>query len=80
MHFVLAAAVAGAGVYGILTLAADYKHAFDYYADGKALMMFVVMSLIAVAVWAVLLEWLCSVSKYYKAKRTGFNQRLFGML
>ena len=65
LHFVLAAAVAGAGVYGILNLAADYKHAFDYYADGKALMMFVVMSLIAVAVWAVLLEWLCSVCLLY---------------
>ena len=76
LHFVLAAAVAGAGVYGILTLAADYKHAFDYYADGKALMMFVVMSLIAVAVWAVLLEWLCSVSKYYKAKKNWLRSTL----
>lgn len=76
LHFVLAAAVAGAGVYGILVLAADYKHAFDYYADGKALMMFVVMSLIAVAVWAVLLEWLCSVSKYYKAKKNWLRSTL----
>lgn len=76
MHFVLAAAVAGAGVYGILTLAADYKHDFDYYADGKALMIFVVMSLIAVAVWAVLLEWLCSVSKYYKAKKNWLRSTL----
>lgn len=32
--------------------------------------------LLHVAVWAVLLEWLCSVSKYYKAKKNWHKSTL----
>ncbi len=80
IHFALSAGLAAAGVYGIYVLALDYGHNLSNYAGGGALMIFVIMSLIAVAVWAVLLEWLCSVSKYYKAKKNWFCSTLFWYL
>lgn len=68
LHLFISFGLAFCGMCGVASTMKSLYYDYAVYKSLERFLFFAVAALLAVAVWAVLQEWICSTAKVYKAK------------